>query len=236
MISQNKLLIFLFIFLFSFSVQTQADNLDNESALWPSINLQAPIYKQKISGSFLWQPAITDNFNEVGSWIYRGALIYNPRKNLGFWMGGDQIYSYTNHPKYLEGRTWQQITFDHKFKDLQINHRLRLEERYFPNANFLPLRNRYRIRLNHPIPNHDKWYILLSNELFTNLNSAGQFHAGFAEDRFIAALGRKLNKFAALETGYQLSLINRNRPQDNLARHSLILSLVINFPYSQSRK
>lgn len=221
----------LFLSFLFFTLPSEAKDFDEELTLWPTVSVQAPLYKDKLSVYGYWQPTITQNIKELTPWVFRGALIYTPRKNLNLWLGYDQHYSFDSVDQLIEQRAWQQITYDQKIKKLQVNHRIRLEDRFLKREKQPAFRLRLRNRATYPIGKNKKWYIASNNELLLNLTSSSpNRRAGFSEDRIFIGLGRKLNKYVNLEGGYQASFVNFGI-NSNLIRHSFVTNLSINLPY-----
>ncbi|MDX1919278.1 MAG: DUF2490 domain-containing protein [Candidatus Caenarcaniphilales bacterium] len=123
----------------------------------------------------------------------------------------------------------QQIRLNNKYKNLSIDTRFRLEERFIDNEATIALRNRNRVKLTHPI-GKSKNYVAFADEIFFNLNSVNDnLQAGLAENRWYFGVGRRINDYVNLEAGYQLSYVLRPQREDFI-RHIIRLETSIKFP------
>ncbi len=118
-----------------------------------------------------------------------------------------------------EQRIWQQYIIPQKIgKQVKLNHRLRLEERFIPKAvninnkiekdGYLYVtRFRYFFRSIFPIPFQPKFekgfFTAVQNEVMFNITgSANVNNKFFDQNRFYGAVGWRLRKELDLETGY----------------------------------
>lgn len=117
----------------------------------------------------------------------------------GIYESFNEGQEYDNVIKKQEARSWQQITFDHLLRGIQIEHRLRIEQRYKST-----LEGRLVYRLNTKVPlrffkaNSSGFYINIYNEIYSDksLMAAGQ-------NRFFAGVEWLINPRIGLVLGWQ---------------------------------
>jgi len=159
-----------------------------------------------------------DIIGDTNQLLLRTGIGYNLTENNNTVLLG---YGFINTQKYLpnsddkidfnEHRIFQQFTNRQKFNRLYIQHRYRIEERFFPND--FQMRFRYFLAINVPLNKKtmDKNAIYLSgyNEIFLNTEKPI-----FDRNRLYGALGYVINKNIKIEVGLMAqSLENSNRNQ-----------------------
>ena len=135
----------------------------------------------------------------------KGGISYSINKNFALLVGIGDYQTYTeggNFKKPItahETRLWQQLTMNHYLERIKIEHRYRIEQRWFTTG----FRQRLRYRLNAAIPINNKkmgpktFYLASFNELFLT-NKAPYFE----RNRFFAGGGYQLNNNLTLQPGY----------------------------------
>lgn len=172
-IFNNKLYFFLALFLqVSFTTDAQPKTL----GCWLNYNNQVRL-SNKIGFIFDYQYRTYTFINDFEQRIIRGSMYYRLEKyNLQFSAGAAHAntskYNARNDGKVNtdENRLFQQILFGNHFGSLYINHRYRLEQRYFKVQDIL--RFRYNLNIQCPINKKEivpgAVYLSLSNEIFIN--------------------------------------------------------------------
>jgi hypothetical protein len=176
---------------------------------------------QKINNKLNWHNELQyRNFNFIGDLqqiIFRNGIGYNLTENnnnvlLGYAFVHTQRYlSNGNKQGFNEHRIFQQYITKQKFGNLYLQHRYRIEERFFKSD--FQLRLRYalglNIALNNNVINEKTWYTFISNEVM--LNSQKPI---FDRNRLSAGLGYVINKNLKTEIGFMAqTLENTNRNQ-----------------------
>ncbi len=128
-----------------------------------------------------------------------------------------------------EHRLWQQYLHNHKWKQISLTHRFRLEQRFLPVAAVINnrfqktktvtnYRLRYFYRSTLPLKKQavfsKGFFAALQNEVFVNIanknNVNGKF---FDQNRFYIAAGYRLSSKADIETGYMNQYVNGSGQQ-----------------------
>jgi hypothetical protein len=179
---------------------------------------------QKINKKWNWHNEVQyRNFNFMGDLsqlLVRTGIGYNLTENNNNILLG---YGFINSQKYLsnsnekvgtnEHRVFQQFITRRNFNNVFLQHRYRIEERFFPND--FQMRFRYFLGINIPInkPRLEKnaYYFSAYNEIFINAQQNI-----FDRNRLYGAIGYIFNKNIKMEAGYMaqtLESTNRNQFQ-----------------------
>ena len=179
---------------------------------------------QKINNKWNWHNEVQyRNFNFMGDLsqlLVRTGIGYNLTENNNNILLG---YGFINSQKYLsnsnekvgtnEHRVFQQFITRQSFNKLFLQHRYRIEERFFPND--FQMRFRYFLGINIPInkPRLEKnaYYFSAYNEIFINAQQNI-----FDRNRLYGAIGYVFNKNIKMEAGYMVQTLestNRNQFQ-----------------------
>lgn len=111
-----------------------------------------------------------------------------------------------------ENRILEQFTLHSNPGKLKIQHRYRIEHRFFPGDT--QHRFRYRLQLTHPLSK--LWFANVSNEVFLNLQEPV-----FDQNRLFLALGYRFNDNINLQAGYLKLHFTRRNPD----RIQLVLTI-----------
>ncbi len=207
---------------------SQNGRLDHAFQMWTPVYIDVPISKnKKTRGYFEANPRMGDNLNGVDQLLLRSALGYRFTPKLSGYLGHVWVGNF--QPEFLkENRVFQQLGFGHVIrKRLQVLHRARLEERFIQNTDGeCSMRARYMLRF--ALPLKERFYAVVSDELFVNLNTVpnGPLR-GIDQNRIYAGIGRQMNNKMRLEVGYQQQYVNRSDPTDDRANHILVTSLFL---------
>ncbi|RVU00177.1 DUF2490 domain-containing protein [Mucilaginibacter limnophilus] len=174
-------------------------------------------------------------FNQAFYYEVKGGISYDIAKNYTALIGTGRYVTYDYNeldepPTVLETRLWEQMTVNQLLDRIKIEHRYRIEQRFFDHT---PYRNRFRYRLNLAIPiNHRKvepktYYAAVFDEIFLN-NKAPHFE----RNRLYVGMGYQFNKSLSLQLGwmqqYNYSLNSASTGGKN--------NLAINVQYRFNRK
>jgi len=131
----------------------------------------------------------------------------------------------------VETRLFQDFTYAFDVERLTINQRIRLEERWIPNADAVSLRARYRLQLQHPLDGERRWLINLSDELIYNLNTPGGAGppGGFEQNRVILSFIHRFTPQLSFELGYQGNYFERPAPRADQFNHNLLIYFTYDF-------
>lgn len=135
----------------------------------------------------------------------RGGVQYELAKNASLLVGAGKFVSYSGDGNFEppirsnEIRFWEQLTLDHSYGRLRLEHRYRLEQR-FVNGNY---RNRLRYRLGATIPvNHPK---VVANTFFVQVSSEinlSDHKPYFDRNRAFAGVGYRFNPHVLVNAGW----------------------------------
>ena len=96
-----------------------------------------------------------------------------------------------------------------RISDLTLGHRLRIEERFIEDVSGVVVRMRYRLRTAYP-ETDSRWYLVISDEVFANLNERGAGPAGgFEQNRLFGGVGFHPTARLRVEAGYQWRHLER---------------------------
>jgi hypothetical protein len=224
-----KFSLFVLIVLNAFSTKAQ----NNKTGTWGIATVVLPgDSTHKWGGYIELQTRTNEFFNQAFYYEVKGGISYDIAKNYTALLGTGRYitYDYDNldePPTTKETRLWEQMTVSQFLDRIKIEHRYRIEQRFF-NVGY---RNRFRYRLNLAIPlNHRKieaktYYLAVFDEIFLN-NKAPHFE----RNRFSLALGYQFDKSLSVQAGW-MSQYNYN-----LTSAGTKNNLAINVMYRINRK
>lgn len=215
-------LVFSFVVFQSLSAQT------NETGSWL-------VYfgNQKIDNKWNIQSDFQYRNHQILSqrnqYLLRAGVGYNLKEQnhnllLGFAYIATDSYDEVNTFKAtkFESRIYQQYLFKHKLSNVNINHRVRLEQRIFPNE--FGLRGRYFVSMQKPLKgkviSKNSSYVSAYNELFLDIKNSR-----FDRNRLYLGLGYGITEHIRIETGYMI------QAQKNINRGQLQFILINNLPF-----
>lgn len=207
----------------SFSLNGFGQNT-TESEIWPQYYIQVPLVKDKWSVLSDYSHRYSGLFEAKTQWIARAGISYNLKKNISVAAG----YAYSEYFSVSgvrrENRPWQQVQLDHKVKQIKLNHRMRLEERYQTGGKF-NYRLRYQALFLLPLLPEQRLAVTLSDEFMLNFGkqvSGNQFD----QNRLQLALQIKLAKHLFLAPAYLYSYQIQSNKKDfrniNILRTGLL--------------
>ncbi|RCH56717.1 DUF2490 domain-containing protein [Mucilaginibacter hurinus] len=203
MLENRKLIVFLVAVLSLCSFNVKAQN--SKTGTWGIVTVTLPGDSTHKWGAYIELQTRTNTlFNQAFYYEAKGGVSYDIANNYTALIGTGRYITYDyddldGPPTNLETRLWQQLTVNQFLDRIKIEHRYRVEQRFF-NTGY---RNRFRYRLNLAIPiNHAKigpktWYGATFNEIFLN-NKAPHFE----RNRFYLGLGYQFNKSLSVQAGW----------------------------------
>lgn len=223
-----KLKRYLSCLVFSFVVFQSLNAQTNETGSW-----LVYLGNQKIDNKWNIQSDFQYRNHQVLSqrnqYLLRAGVGYNLKEQnhnllLGFAYIATDSYDEVNTFKAtrFESRIYQQYLYKHKLSDVYVNHRVRLEQRFFPNE--FGLRGRYFVSMQKPLKgkviSKNSSYISAYNELFLDIK-----HSRFDRNRLYLGLGFGITEHIRIETGYMI------QAQKNINRGQLQFILINNLPF-----
>ncbi len=134
---------------------------------------------------------------------YKGGIGYNFRKQLSVVLAMGQYVTYSPTANFKsvqtsEFRTWQQFTLINDIDRVKLEHRYRIEQRFFSSG----FRNRFRYRISAILPlnkrevEENTLYLNSSNEIFLT-----DIKPHFERNRFFIGAGYEFSDLFTLQTG-----------------------------------
>ncbi|WNM19159.1 DUF2490 domain-containing protein [Flavobacterium capsici] len=230
------ILVFISISFFGFSQKTKQDQ-----AVWFA-------YIGQYKASKKWGYQIEAQFrmdNDLGKSIqnlYRvGGIYFLPnKKSLAGGFSLVKTYNKTADDYLNENRYWEQFQLNHSWKQNEMVHRFRLEQRFVEMLDVdntllreMEFQNRFRylnrnlFHLTNLKSGKEEIYLVLQNEVFLN-TADNKVNSKFVDqNRLLIGLGINYQKSIRFELGYMNHYITSNSPT-NLMRHTISLSLIQN--------
>ncbi|MBD0849298.1 DUF2490 domain-containing protein [Maribacter arenosus] len=137
-------------------------------------------------------------FKDLDNQFVRTGLNYRIDPGLSVTAGYIHQYSKTkSNISFSENRVYEEITLKNKFRNLSISHRYRIEHRWINKMGSTDFSNRmrYRLQLSHPLI--DKFYVMVFDEIFINLQESI-----FNQNRLQMGIGYSFGPRFKLELGY----------------------------------
>lgn len=179
-----------------------------------------------------WRSA--DQLHYTQTFLSRAGLNYHINKKLTLTAGYAFIHNYRNisgADGYLnEHRIWQQLLVNQRIGSINIAHRIRLEQRFLPQAtvennelkrtgSIYANRFRYFSRALLPfktesgamsdVPFSKGFFVAAQDEVFLNIGNKENVNGKtFDQNRLYFAVGYRLNKSFDMEAGYMNQYIN----------------------------
>ena len=173
-----------------------------------------------------------NDWQQMQTLLLRPGINYHVNKKLTLTAG----YAYIRNRKIVgdiaghnpEHRIWEQLLYNHQWKNLRISHRFRIEQRFIGKTVVLgnPLSdgpnyaNRFRYFLRNIIPLKKEAsfskgpFFALQNEMFLNFGDKASVNGKtFDQNRFYLAIGHRINSAFDLELGYMNQYINGRNSQ-----------------------
>lgn len=172
----------------------------------------------------------------------------NPNVIFTAGYGFVDTFQYGDYPvpyRFPEHRLFQQALLKHKVGKLDLQHRYRLEQRFFgvrsdPAIDIIDdsrYENRFRhlTRVNIPLTSDKKVYIGTFDEFFINFGRNVAANV-FDQNRAYVALGLPVAKGTKIEIGYMLQIIQQRNGRVFEYNHTLQVNLFSSLPFFNARK
>ncbi len=172
-----------------------------------------------------------EKFSKPDYYEVKGGIGYNINKPNQILLGVGKYGTYKNSKiSQEELRVWLQYVFSHSINRFKIDHRLRLEKRffYYPQTDVCDNTERYRYRLTVSMPiNNDRieantFFVNAFNEIFL-----GPDGPTFKRNRVFSGVGYQFNNYIGTNLGYMWQ--REFSTSGNRSLHFLYLGFNFNF-------
>lgn len=161
--------------------------------------------------------------------IIRPGLGYSLTPHASVWVG--YAYVPTMEPfasnDRNEQRVWEQLVWSIGAGLGTLNTRTRLEQRFRPPGSDVGWRFREQLKLTWPFIEAPAFSIVVSDEIFINLNRPSWTTEGFNQNRFFIGFAYFLDQHVKTEIGYLNQFQNRDGAPNEL-HHILALAVQVN--------
>jgi hypothetical protein len=185
---------------------------------------------KKTSIHFDAQFRSTDEFKQTQTLLIRPGFNYHLTRQwtltAGYAIIFNRAFIGTTNDMVPEHRIWEQALYNHRWKQVFVSHRFRLEQRFIAKTRVSPgndiqvpgyvnsHRFRYFIRNILPLKKQSTFskgpFVALQNEVFINIASVNNANGEtFDQNRLYLAAGYRLSPKADLEFGYMNQYVNR---------------------------
>jgi Protein of unknown function (DUF2490) len=198
---------------------------DDDTQEWSTVTIRHSL-DERWTLSLESRVRFDDDISRAKDLLIGPAIDLKLNDTVSLGLGYDYVYSFKTDAT-SENRIWEQIGLHFINGELDVENRLRLDERFLEGTDGAVYRLRYRLRLLHPI-GASAWKAVGSDEVFLNLNSPGNQVSGFEQNRLFAGVGRTFWSDLWLEAGYQWGY-QAKKGAPNQVTNSLIVNLTYNF-------
>jgi hypothetical protein len=193
-----------FILILWFFSSTSLLGQGNTTGSWNVINAKAHFNN---NNGFVFFEAVLRAQKLTTDFYYhdlKTGIVYNPSDKIGFQVGVGDFTTYKAHgnfesPVQTELRTWEQLQLNSNINIIKLEHRYRLEQRFFSYG----YRNRFRYRINTITPilktktNSNLLHVLLYDEIFLTDDTPI-----FEKNRWFAGVTYSFNKYFGMQVGW----------------------------------
>ncbi len=242
----NRLLILLIVCLIEQSVTAQTKMYDHNTIVWMQ-NVNTLKINESTSAHLEYNLRRINGVDNHMQRLLRLGVNYKVGKEITAHIGyaNAQTYAYGDYPvitgrKFPEHRLYQQINIQQQLQKLNIQHRLRVEQRWVgvlkPNTqsevarwNFL---HRFRYMIKTQVPISKMVTAAVTDEIFIGAGKNLGINI-FDQNRIWLSLAKKLSKQLTLEIGYFNLVLQQGRLVDNKIvvqkNNGLLLALISKF-------
>lgn len=232
MLKKDSPIVIILLLLTFFSHRVNAQ--DSKTGTWGIATVVLPGDTSHRWGGYIELQTRTNKFlNEAFYYEVKGGISYDIAKNYTALIGTGRYITYDFNdldapPTRLETRLWEQLVINQFLSRLKIEHRYRIEQRFFDGGDY---RNRFRYRINMAIPlNHFKvdpktLFLSTFDEIFLTDKAPH-----FERNRFFLGMGYQFNKSLSV-TGGLMSQYNYSASAAGTKNN-----LSINIQYRINRK
>jgi Protein of unknown function (DUF2490) len=224
-----------------FSKAPTANSADEDFGAWFAVfaNGKLPEPLNDGRGSWRWwldgALRFGDDASRLSQALIRGGVGYPLSDAWTAWAGYAYIHTeapYASIPTD-ENRIWEQVVWNGAISRLKVSSRTRLEQRFFVGGIDTGWRLRESVKLTRPLDSNDGWSLIVSDELFINLNNANltpnsTATAGLDRNRFFVGPGLDLTRSSRAEFGYMNQYTFRHNGPDK-QDHILAVNFFISF-------
>ena len=221
---------------------------DDNANLWFVYNGDHPLGKSRWGLHLEGHLRRTDLGLKWQQYLLRPALNFqlHPKIQLSGGYTFLNTYRFGSFPPptpVYDHRFHEQVSLSHRLLRLDLQHRLRFEQRsiavlaqnadggFHRTAFRYENRFRYQLRSNIPLRRGGgKYYLALADEIFFNYGENVAANV-FDQNRVYVALGRNLSRFNRLELGYMEQTVQRRDGQLFLHNHTVQLTFVSRKPF-----
>lgn len=208
----KKLLLIINLLIVFYSSYAQT-NPEDKLGVWYDIGVNHRISEKTSIDTYtqFWLYEFNDNFN---FFLLKMGYNYhfNPKLKATIYLGYSDFDGNINisSPHTYENRITEQITFKHKLSNIPLEHRFRIEHRFFRKQDSKPKAARLRYRLGTKFNLNNTLFVRLHNELLLTPKFSNT-----PENRFYTGFGINISKSNNIQIGY----MNRNTSnKENLHR------------------
>ena len=243
--------VLLFIFIYTGNIYAQKIIQPQTHAWVMYVGTHKLTENVSLMTEYQWRRA--DGFNDWQQSLLRFGLEYNFHPNFSLMAGYAWVktFPYGEQPvlhEFDENRIFEQVNLKNKIGKIEVQHRYRLEQRFLEqyakdaSQNIVQLdpvfrqRMRYRAMLTIPLTRKDK----VDHTLFLNLNN--EVFLGFGkgigknildQNRFISALGWRVNQNLNFQLGYLNQFVVKNDGLKMENNHTLWISTTFNVDFTK---
>lgn len=203
---------------------------EEDGGYWFNLHMQGDLPIQDWGWSMDTNPRYRNEGKHIDSLYLRPAVLYKLSSHTSLSLGHDTIIGHpAGKSAYRETRWYEQ--FQYQFDPIStvaFSNRTRLEERRRGGFQNTGHRLRQMLKVSIPLKQHPTLSVVVSDELFINLNDTdwGARH-GIDQNRIFIGGNWKFNKHGYLEAGYLNQLVNKATV--NLENHVISATLGFRF-------
>ena len=225
--------IFYILLFFSIFAKAQEKKVDHKNQQWLAYYNQLELSKNwSINSDFQYRWEVF--FSHHTQYLVRSQATYKIADALetGAGLGISGSYEDESLSK-MEYRPFQEIQLKSALLTLALDHRLRVEERFFEdritNDNSFNMRFRYRLQLTIPVfkisSNPDKTLdLIMADEIFLNAGHSITYDV-FDQNRILLSASAPLNKNVDISLTYNNQFAAKNSPASYTRTHIFWLSI-----------